>query len=117
MSDDKEERQWIASMEGREIAVSNQQLDAFRQFYLEKEISSRVSDLIILDMCVLNMISGIAPQEVLASMKSLEEDELSGNTKAATQFKNSPLKGLWHKHYFSARFVPRNIRLALGKTD
>ena len=27
-----------------------------------------------------------------------------------------PLKGLWHQHYFSARFLPKNIHLELGKT-
>jgi hypothetical protein len=30
-------------------------------------------------------------------------------TKPAQQFKNLPLKGLWHQHWFEARFMARNL--------
>lgn len=106
---------WIASIKGHKIVVSSEQLDAFRQIYLEKELSSRLSDLIIFDMCILDLKFGIAPQEILASIKSLERGELCGNIKPATQFNKPPLKGLWHKHYFSARFLAQNISLGLGR--
>jgi hypothetical protein len=37
------------------------------------------------------------------------------STKAAEQFKRPPLLGLWHKHHFQARFIPKNLRLEMMK--
>jgi hypothetical protein len=30
-------------------------------------------------------------------------------TKPATRFQNEPLRGLWHKHWFEARFLKKNL--------
>ncbi|BAZ29822.1 hypothetical protein NIES4074_22690 [Cylindrospermum sp. NIES-4074] len=36
------------------------------------------------------------------------------STKNQTQFKNLPLKGLWHKHFFMPDFIVKNLCLHLG---
>src|ERR1700678_2059307 len=33
------------------------------------------------------------------------------STKPAARFKRNPLKGLWHKHYASPRFIPKNLAI------
>ena len=50
--------------------------------------------------------------------------ELSGTpptpksrTKKATPFKIPPLIGLWHKHYFQASFIAKNLSLELSKGE
>ncbi len=46
---------------------------------------------------------------VVEEIKTLEGAPIRSHTKPVSQFKNKPLKGLWHKHFFSARFVAHNI--------
>jgi hypothetical protein len=72
-----------------------------------------MSELIWLDIFILDEI-GISPYHILSSIKELEGEPPSG-VKPATQFRNMPLKGLWHKHFFSTPFLGKNILLALGK--
>lgn len=50
---------------------------------------------------------------MLREIKNLELSESDPQTKPASQFLHKPLKGLWHKHFFSAHFVPHNISNAL----
>ena len=71
--------------------------------------------LIWLDMYILDIEFGVSPHEVLESIKHLEDGEPETGIKPATQFKNLPLKGLWHKHFFAANFLVQNIVLGLGK--
>lgn len=66
-------------------------------------------------MAILDMDFGVLPQEVISSIRNLECGDIDGAIKAASMFKKPPLRGLWHKHYFSARFVGKNVKLALGK--
>ena len=66
-------------------------------------------------MYVLDSAFGVSPHEILATIRNLEAGEPENGVKAATQFKHAPLRGLWHKHYFSAHFVAANILLGLGK--
>jgi hypothetical protein len=61
------------------------------------------------------MAFGISGHEVLHTIKDLEQGEAASVAKPATQFRKLPLKGLWHKHIFSARFVAQNISLGLGR--
>ena len=35
--------------------------------------------------------------------------QIVGSTKVATKFRKLPLKGLWHKHWFQAYFLHRNL--------
>jgi hypothetical protein len=42
-------------------------------------------------------------------------DTRSSRTKTAAQFMRPPLRGLWHKHHFQARFIPKNMNLEMIK--
>jgi hypothetical protein len=73
------------------------------------ELAARMSELIWFDIYVLDTAFGVSSHDILSAIRDLEEGEPSTGVKPATQFKNLPLKGLWHKHYFSAHFVAMNI--------
>lgn len=53
--------------------------------------------------------NGVDPSLVVAELQALEGQIRTVATKPATQFSHLPLKGLWHKHFFSAHFVPHNL--------
>ena len=53
--------------------------------------------------------NGIDPAMIVAELKALEGGTQSVGTKPATEFTKQPLKGLWHKHFFSAHFVCHNL--------
>jgi hypothetical protein len=65
-----------------------------------------MSELIWLDMYTLDAGFGVSPHDILSAIKDLENGEPETGIK--------PLKGLWHKHYFSAHFVAKNILLGFG---
>jgi hypothetical protein len=76
---------------------------------------ARMSTLIWIDIVILDRKFGIAPQEVIKAIQDVEDGEPATGLKPASQFKNLPLKGLWHKHYFSSRFYAHNLLLGMGK--
>lgn len=106
---------WSTKIGGREIAIYSAEIEQFKRTYVDEEIAKRMSDLLLFDMYVWDLEFGIGALEVVESINSLEAGELHNGTKSATVFKNPPLKGLWHKHVFSARFLPQNIALAHGR--
>jgi len=72
-------------------------------------IEGRYSSLFAFDLFRDKEKRKINPLQVMDEVRSLENaDELS-QTKQAIRFKNLPLRGLWHKHYFTARFMVKNI--------
>jgi hypothetical protein len=96
--------------------LTQTELDAFRDLYVgDNELKSRISELFWLDVYCLLHAFGVSPFEMLDTIYELEQGNGRNGTKPATSFKNMPLKGLWHKHYFSAHFLARNILLGLGK--
>lgn len=106
---------WTAKMDGHDIIATGEQLDTFKQAYVGGDLASRMSDLLIFDMYVLDAAFGVSPHEILSAIKNVEDGEPHNGVKPATQFRRPPLQGLWHKHYFSANFVAANILLGLGK--
>lgn len=106
---------WTAKLDDHEVVATGEELTAFKQSYIGGDISKRMSDLLIFDMYVLDSAFGVSPHEILETIRNLEAGEPENGVKAATQFKHAPLRGLWHKHYFSAHFVAANILLGLGK--
>jgi hypothetical protein len=108
--------EWTAQMKGRDITVTSERLREFRRFCVaDGDLSSRMSELLWFDIYVSDQEFGVSPHEVLKSIHNLEAGEPHSGIKPATPFKNPPLKGLWHKHYFSAHFLVANMSLALGK--
>jgi hypothetical protein len=98
------------------LTITTEQLHQFRDWYIgDAELASRMSELFLLDLMAMDKEFGISPPEVLQSVNELEHGETATGVKPATAFKRPPLKGLWHKHFFAARFLATNLGLALGK--
>ena len=82
---------------------------------MDPGLEKRISQLFWWDMyvgyelCKLNCIA------VIDMVKNLEEGEPFSGVKPATLFKHPPLKGLWHKHYYSGGNVPQNVINQLGE--
>jgi len=74
--------------------------------------SSRIGRCLWFDLLVLTLRYKIDLLSVLQPLLDLEYGETPNGTKRATPFTRLPLKGLWHKHWFSARFMPANILAA-----
>jgi hypothetical protein len=108
---------WSAQFSDGNIQVNSERLAEFRKLYVgDTEISDRISELILFDMYIMDQKFGVNPRSILKSIKDLEAEEYSQGIKPAAPFNKLPLKGLWHKHFFSAHFLASNILLGLGKT-
>jgi len=59
-------------------------------------------------------VHGINPAMIVEEVKALEGHPACVRTKPASEFRKEPLKGLWHKHFFSARFIAKNIQNQLS---
>jgi hypothetical protein len=109
-------RIWTAKMKGKDIKVTSERLAEWRSFYVSNsDLASRISELMWFDMYVLDAEFGVGPNDILSSVTDLEAGEKSRGVKPATPFGKLPLKGLWHKHFFSAHFLVNNIVLGHGK--
>ncbi len=102
-------------MRGRDIKVTSERLARFCDAYVsDRELASRMLQLLWLDIYVCDQEFGVSPHDILRSIADLEAGEPLQGVKPATPFTRSPLDGLWHKHFFSARFLPENMRLGAG---
>ena len=81
----------------------------------DPDLVSRISEVMWFDMYVLDTEFGVSPHDILRSVNDLETGEKLRGVKPATVFGKLPLKGLWHKHFFSAHFLVNNIVLGHGK--
>lgn len=107
---------WIAELPARNLRITTEALNAFRALFVrDVELLSRMSEALWFDIFVHYIEFGIQPSDVLEAIHNVEAGEPHNGVKLATEFKNKPLKGLWHKHYFTGRFLPKNLSLALGK--
>lgn len=100
--------------EGRWINLSRAEMDTLkRQILMDRPYSGRVS------FAMAVRISGM-PARGLDSFAVLDElDFLEGHrpvscSVAATQFKHPPLFPFWHKHFWSARHILRNLIVRWG---
>lgn len=101
---------------GELLTASREQVIRLKRLYVgESDLASRMSEMIWFDILVHEEVFGIEPTEILEAVQEVETGEATLRTKKATQFTREPLKGLWHKHYFAARFLAHNIVLGLGK--
>jgi hypothetical protein len=111
------ERTYTVKLKHGDVEITSQKLAHFRDLYVStSELALRMSELIWLDIYFLDAECGVSPHDILNSINDVEKGELLSGAKPETQFKHLPLKGLWHKHYFSAHFLLTNILQALGKT-
>jgi hypothetical protein len=99
--------------DGQEIHVSEAELAKFASDAgLDAIAVGRYSKLFVFKLLLYTKVEGTEPAFILEELKALES--LPNNaifTKPPTQFTRQPLRGLWHKHFFDARFVPNNIAI------
>lgn len=102
---------WTAQLQdGREVKVTTEVLNRFKHLFIsEQELLSRTSEVFWFDVFMHCLLFKIEPSDILDAVHNLEAGEPHNGVKPATEFKHKPLKGLWHKHYFTARFLPANI--------
>jgi len=86
---------------GTLLRVTAEQLASLRLRFFDEALSAKVSDLLLLDMHVLQVAHTIEPEQVVAEIRSLEPGGGRSMTKAAAPFEKLPLRGLWHKHFVS----------------
>jgi hypothetical protein len=109
-------RTYTVKLKDRAVTLTDRDLAVFRDMHIgSSELSARISELMWLDIYILDAEFCINTADILYAIREVEAGEGVSGVKAATPFKNMPLKGLWHKHYFSAHFLVNNIVLALGK--
>jgi hypothetical protein len=68
----------------------------------------------VLDLIMYDHVNGIDPSMVVEEIKALESGRIGIGTKPASEFRHYPLRGIWHKHFFSGPFIARNIRNQLA---
>ncbi len=80
------------------------------------DIKNRMSWFFLADLYFFHNHKGINPLAVLDEIYILEglATKPTG-TKKESKYTRNHLKGLWHKHYMSARFIPQNIENTLGQ--
>lgn len=97
------------------ISITNHGLLEYaKQIRLNDAAEGRFSWLFALDVMMFEKMYGIDSSQIVSEIRAMEEGGGS-MTKAPTQFTREPLRGLWHKHYFSPRFLPQNILSELPK--
>lgn len=86
-------------------------------YQLDTIIPNRYTSLLVVNLYLLDKVSGVNPEQVIEEIKSLEGLAPSQQTKPATEFKGQFLKGLWHKHFLPAlpSAFAHNILNHLGK--
>jgi len=108
--------------DGQHWRVSLSEIETFRDEWLERmptirAFSERISRCLWFDLLILTRRYGIWPGEILQPVLDSENGEPVTGLKPATQFTREPLRGLWHKHWFSARFLPANLLAAMSRRD
>lgn len=100
---------------GQVRTVTQPELSEFAQAVgLDHVVQGRYSWLFALQFLLHIELRGINPYQVIAEIRALEDGTPLTGTKPATLFVHPPLKGFWHKHFFCARYIPKNIINALS---
>ncbi|WP_421194991.1 hypothetical protein [Aeromonas enteropelogenes] len=100
--------------------ITPDELEYFEKLIgIHRVIPGRYSRAFLADLYCHNKIFGICPEEVIDAIREEESGKKLLGTKKSTLFKKEPLKGLWHKHYYSARFIGMNLanEMANGKLE
>lgn len=93
------------------FTINQCEVDEYRNFIKEyAQISGVLTDVFIVDLMCHEKVHGINLFQVFQSLKDEENGSSDSGLKKATQFKRRPLKGLWHRHYLSGRFILHNVR-------
>jgi len=95
---------------GQEYSVTCHDLHSFAEnIGLTKACQDRWSYLLALDIYMQFHHSTVTPEDIVREIYHLETDPSQSRTKASAPFTRAILAGLWHKHYFTAAHVPKNL--------
>lgn len=95
---------------GQKQDVTAAELERYAdQIGLRGVVPGRYSLMFVADVLVHEWIFQIDPHYVVDAIKDEEGARTLTRTKPAAEFTGRVLRGLWHKHYFSPRFIPHNI--------
>lgn len=98
------------------LTVTPKDLEAFSVFFIRDEgIRGRCSERFLLDLYVYANSAGLNPSMIFEELRALECTVSESRTKQETKFSRLPLKGLWHKHFFSSHFIAKNMQIANGR--
>lgn len=95
----------------QKISVSRKDLLSWAEksgFFFNLDMS-RISTVLLAQVCSLDSDKVFAGYEITDEIKYLEGKWPTTTTPAPDSFKYEPLKGLFKKHFTSARFIPKNI--------
>ena len=95
------------------LTVTPKDLEAFSIIFIRDEnIRGRCSERFLLDLYVYANTKGLNPSIIFEELRALECTLTESRTKQETKFSRLPLKGLWHKHFFSSHFIAKNMQIA-----
>lgn len=107
---------YLIDHKGKCFTVTSSDLDSFsRAFVTDEKVRSRCSERFLLDLYVYAETDGLNPAVVIEEITNLDANSEQSRTKPASVFSRLPLKGLWHKHFFSSHFIAKNMQIANGK--
>jgi hypothetical protein len=76
---------------------------------MEALVPGRYSNLLVFQIWALEQAAAVDARSVVDAIRQNEGLESNFETKPATEFAHEPLKGLWHKHFFSTHFTLHNV--------
>jgi hypothetical protein len=96
-----------------EFTVTQRELGEFSNRFPETAgFRNRIAEFFWFNLYALEKDQGVDPSDVLREIIALESS--TKTFRKPTPFDRKPLKGLMHTHWFSARFIPHNIKYGLG---
>lgn len=94
-----------------EVSFDKAELSAFKGAVLRnRPYQERVSIALVIRLANASA-ENIDVFSVLDELDYLEGIKSSSRTKKEAQFRKPPLQGFWHKHFFSARHLIKNVRV------
>lgn len=103
---------FVESLNGS-FSLNQEDVDAYREFIKVcggNQLKGFFSNVFIVDLIIHERVHHINPCQVIQCLLDEEIGINNSNTKPASIFSRKPLKGLWHKHYFSGKFIAQNIQ-------
>jgi hypothetical protein len=99
------------------VVYQNEINEYMTEYGLDVIAKDRVSALFVINLMLLDLVSGIDPYLVINEIKALENIRPTMQTKAEAEFRGEHLKGLWHKHFLAdlPSVIAKNILNQLGK--
>lgn len=79
------------------------------QFGFSALETAEFSTLLILQLILGSEKRIISVFQILDEIKTMEGVKNISCTKPASQFRDEPLKGFWHKHYYQPYFLYKNL--------